>query len=75
MLKGYMVRERLGIPGLDSKKSCGDDDIPVRALKFSKPLLAPLLSNALKECICDDVVPDNLKIAKVVPIFKSGDSK
>ena len=29
--------------GLDSKKSCGHDDIPVRTLKLSKYLLAPLL--------------------------------
>jgi len=59
---------------LDSKKSCGHDDIPVRALKLSKYVLAPLLSNVKNECICDGVFPDNLKIAKVVPIFKLGDS-
>jgi len=63
------------INGLDSKKSCGHDDIPVRTLKLSKYLLAPLLSNVMNECICDGVFPNNLKIAKVVPLFKSGDSE
>jgi len=63
------------INGLDSKKSCEHDDIPVRALNLSKYLLTPLLSNAVNESICDGVLPDNLKIAKVVPIFKSGDSE
>ena len=60
------------INGLDSKKSCGQDDIPVRTLKLSKYLLAPLLSNVINESICDGVFPNNLKITKVVPIFKSG---
>ena len=63
------------INGLDSKKSCGNDDIPVRTLKLSKYLLAPLLSNVINESICDGVFPNNLKIAKVVAIFKSGDSE
>ena len=63
------------INGLYSKKSCGHDDIPVRTLKLSKYLLAPLLSNVINESICEGVFPNNLKIAKVVPIFKSGNSE
>jgi len=63
------------INGLDSTKSCGHDDIPVRTLKLSKYLLAPLLSNVINASICDGVFPNNLKIAKAVPIFKSGDSE
>jgi len=63
------------VNGLDSKKSCGHDDIPVRTLKVSKYLLASVLSNVINESICDSVFPNNLKIAKVVPIFKSGDSE
>ena len=60
------------INGLDSKKSCGHDDISVRTLKLSKYLQAPLLSNFVSKSICDGVFPDNLKIASVVPIFKLG---
>ena len=41
--------EEILINGLDSKKSCGHDDIPVRTLKLSKYLLAPLLSNVINE--------------------------
>jgi len=55
--------------------SCGYDDIPVRVSKLSKYPLAPLLSNVINECLCDGVFPDNLKIAEVVPTFKSGDSE
>jgi len=29
----------------------------------------------MNESICDGVFPDNLKIAKVAPIFKSGDNE
>ena len=47
----------------------------MRTLKLSKYLLAPLLSNVRNESICDGFFPDNLKIAKVVPLFKSGDSE
>ena len=63
------------INGLDSKKSCGHDDIPVHALKLLKYLQAPLLSNVINESIYDGVFPNNLKLAEVVPIFKSGDSE
>ena len=31
--------------------------------------------SVINESICDGVFPDNLKIAKVVPVFKSGDSE
>jgi len=47
----------------------------VRALKLSKYLLAPLLSNVINESICDGVFLDNLKSAEVVPIFKLEDSE
>jgi len=60
------------INGLDSKKSCGHDDIPMRALKLSKYLLTPFLSNFINESICDGVHLDNLKIAKVIPNFYVG---
>jgi len=63
------------INGLHSKQPCGHDDIPVRALKLSKCLLAPLLSNVINECQCDGVFPDNLKITEIVLIFESGGSK
>jgi len=47
----------------------------LRALKLSKYLLAPLPSNVVDKSICDSVFPDALKISKVLPIFKSGDSE
>ena len=48
---------------------------PFRNHDLSKNLLAPLLSNVINERICDGVFPNNLKIAKVVPIFKPGGSE
>jgi len=47
----------------------------VHTLKLSTYLLAPLISNVINESIRDGVFPHNLKIAKVVSIFKSGDSE
>ena len=40
-----------------------------------KILLAPLLSNIINESIYDGVFMDNIKMAEVVPIFRSGDSE
>jgi len=44
-------------------------------LKLTKFLRAPLLPNVLKKRINDGAFPYNLRIAKVVPIFKSRDSE
>lgn len=60
------------LKGFEPKKSCGYDNIQMSTLK--------LLANSIAQPICSlsnsmfrtSIFPDSLKIAKVVPIFKSG---
>lgn len=56
-------------------KSPGHDNISTETLKTHKNLLAPLLTTILNQCFSEGVYPDLLKIGKVIPLFKSGDSK
>jgi len=46
-------------------------DVLVHILKLLKYLLAPLPPNVINDCL-SDIFQDNLRIAKVVPIFMSG---
>jgi len=58
---------------LKSKTSSGYDDIPVDIAKLSMNFVAPHLVNIINKSLSDGQVPDLLKIAKVCPIFKTGD--
>jgi len=58
---------------LKSKTSSGYDDIPVDIAKLSIYYVAPHLVNIINKSFSDGQVPDLLKIAKVCPIFKTGD--
>jgi len=49
------------------------DKIPVRILKIIKKLISPHLSTLINESIQSGTVPRNLKVAKVIPLHKSGD--
>ena len=57
---------------LNSNKSCGPDNIKAKILKISLPVITPLLTSLCNDCLQYGVFPKCLKIAKVVPIFKSG---
>ena len=49
------------------------DEIPIRLLKKMKDAISPLLSELINESVESGVVPDDLKIAKVIPLYKGGD--
>ena len=57
---------------LNFNKSCGPDNINAKILKISLPVITPLLTSLCNDCLQYGVFPKCLKIAKVVPIFKSG---
>ncbi len=59
---------------LRSGASPGDDDIRPDIVKVVKLEIAPVLVHIFNLSIITGIVPDKLKYAKVVPIFKSGDS-
>ena len=57
---------------LKSKKAAGVDDISPYFLQLSSNILAPALSFIINHCLSLGVFPQKLKIAKVIPIHKSG---
>jgi len=48
-------------------------DLPVSSVKISKHVIAPYLADLCNLCITDSVFPTKLKLAKVIPVYKSGD--
>lgn len=61
------------VSNLENKQSSGFDDIPVSIVKASVEHIAELISRIINNSFTSGVVPDNLKIAKVCPIFKNGE--
>ena len=56
---------------LDSNKSTGPDEIPVKLLKLSAVLIAEPLSKLFNRSITLGVYPSKFKEANVKPIFKN----
>ena len=54
---------------LDNNKS---SDIPIRIIKKSVHIFAPILSNYFTLLMSKGIFPDVLKVGKVTPIFKKG---
>ena len=62
------------IKSLKNTNSTGYDDLSTKFIKLSSTLLAPVLVKLFNLSIQTGVYPDLLKVAKVIPIFKKGDS-
>ena len=59
---------------IKSKHSCGNDDISNSLLKqIADPLLYPL-SIIFNKSLQEGIFPDSMKIAKVIPLYKSLDN-
>ena len=61
------------ISSLKNSASCGIDQIPVSAIKSVSDTISPALASLINHSTINGIFPDALKIAKVTPIFKSGD--
>ena len=61
------------INNLKDSNSTGSDEISTRFIKLSGSILIPALEYLFNLVISKGEYPDSLKIAKVIPIFKSGD--
>jgi Reverse transcriptase (RNA-dependent DNA polymerase) len=61
------------IDSLKNNVSKGYDSISTRMLKRYKHIIVPPLTCFINEALISGIFPDSLKIAKVTPIFKSGD--
>jgi len=55
------------------ESSPGWDDIPAKCLKHNSELLSDIFTHLINLSISQGIFPDELKIAKVVPLYKSDD--
>lgn len=58
---------------LDTSKATGLDDLGPYFLKLSTQYIAPSITYLINLSILEGIFPSNLKIAKISPLFKSGD--
>ena len=58
------------INNLPSKSSSGKDQISTNLLKQIKHCITPSLTLLINQMLNTGIFPDNLKIAKVIPLFK-----
>ena len=58
------------IDSLKNKKSSGDDNISAKSLKQISHIVSKPLAHIINLSFMNGTVPDKLKIAKVIPIFK-----
>ena len=61
------------IDGLPQKKSCGFDGITLKQLKYLKECLLAPITLIIRQVIHTSIFPEQLKIAKVIPIYKKDD--
>ena len=61
--------------GLNNGKASGIDKISNRILKQSKDIITPALTEMFNIFIQFNIFPDDLKPARVSPIFKDGDAE
>ena len=54
-------------------KAAGHDRIPISIVKQSIQIIADPLGHIINLSITHGIVPDQMKIARVIPLFKAGD--
>ena len=62
------------IDNLKNKCSCGSDRISNKILKIIKQEIAAPLSHIINQSFLHGSFPENLKIAKVIPLYKNDDN-
>ena len=63
------------ISSLKASTSVGFDDISTNILKNIAPVIIQPLTVIINQSLISGIVPSKLKISKVIPIFKKGDSR
>ena len=62
------------IENLKNKNSVGTDGISIQILKYIKEEISGPLAFIINQCLKYSIFPEKLKIAKITPIYKGGDS-
>ena len=60
---------------LDSSKSTGLHQIPIKFLKLVTTVVAPILTDMFNCCIQEGTYPDIIKTAQIIPIYKKSDKE
>lgn len=60
------------IDNLDANTGSGIDGITTKSIKCVKKIIASELTQCINLCLKQGIFPDSLKIAKIIPIYKSG---
>ena len=70
-LKPFTINEIFNlINEIDAKKSVRPEDIPPKFIKMAASTIAPVVTKIFNKCVQENIFPDNLKRACVVPIYK-----
>ena len=59
--------------GLNCAKAVGHDGLPISLLVRAVDFIYQPLTHIFNTSIASSIFPDEMKIAKVIPLFKSGD--
>nr|XP_034824833.1 uncharacterized protein LOC117982579 [Maniola hyperantus] len=60
------------VDNLNCNTAAGIDGVNTKAIKCIKTLIISNLTNCINDCLERGIFPESLKLAKVTPIFKSG---
>ena len=60
---------------LNPNKSTAVNDIPIKFIKLSTCVIAPILTSLYKRCLTEGNFPQVLKVAQITPIYKKGNTK
>ena len=63
------------ISNLTTKNSSGFNGISTKLLKLIKDEMIKPLTCIVNQCLKTGIFPDNLKLAKVIPLHKKGDKR
>ena len=58
------------ISNMNDSKSVPCDSIPIKYIKMTNIIIAPVLCNLINCCIGKGCFPNHLKIAQIIPIYK-----
>ena len=61
------------LKSINTNKATGPDNIPNKVLKMAAEILSPSLSAIFNRSLSLGIYPDDWQMARVLPIFKSGD--
>ena len=60
---------------LNPNKSTAVNDIPIKFIKLSTCVIAPILTSLYNRCLTEGNFPQVLKAAQITPIYKKGNKK